>query len=112
MQRHSNEKTLGNTHRHAIIYQRLGEFYESGLNETNLYSSKIDNLLPLDETHRKHYTIIYNLRNREVKTFFDLFGKDRLINVRLEDEDKWQRIGAFFNIKVAKDYEVHANKSK
>lgn len=109
---HSNGKTLGNTHLHTIIYQRLSEFYETGLNETNLYSSKIDNLLPLNEAHRKHYTNIYNLRNREVKTFFELFGKDRLINVRLEDDDKWQKIGAFFNIKVAKDYEVHANKSK
>jgi hypothetical protein len=112
MVNHSNGKTLGNTHRHSIIYQRLKEFYDSNFKENNFYSSKIDNKLSLDESHREHYTNIYNLRNHEVKIFFEQFGKDRLINVKLEDKEKWQKIGRFFNIKVTSDYEIHANKSK
>lgn len=108
---HSNGKSLGNTHRHALLYQRLEQFYDAKFEKTNLYTSKIDNLLPIEESHRKHYTSIYKLRNLEVKSFFEHFGEERIIVLRLEDQQKWQKIGAFFKIKVDKDYEVHANKS-
>lgn len=109
---HSKGRALGNTHRHSVLYQRLNEFYNQKFEEPNLYSSIIDNKLPLNEEHREHYTNIYKLRNNEVKSFFEIFGSERLVNVKLEDNDKWQVIGNFFNIKVPDGFEVHANKSK
>jgi hypothetical protein len=111
MVKHSDGKTLGNTHRHSVMYQRLNEFIEADFIEESQYTNKIDNLLPLNETHRVHYTSIYKLRNKEVKNFFEKFGKDRIVVVSLEDQEKWKKIGAFFNIQVADNYEVHANKS-
>ncbi len=111
MVKHSSGKTLGITHIHANIYQRMEEFYKLNLEKSNSYTSKVDNLMELDESHRKHYTGLYELRILEIKRFFELFGKDRIVIVKLEDSQKWQKIGAFFNIEVATDYEVHANKS-
>ena len=112
MVKHSSGKTLGNTHLHAVIYNRLDEFSCNNFKEENRYTPILDNLLPLDETYRKKYTSFYKLRNKEVKDYFDRFGKDRIIIIQLEDKDKWQKLGLFLKIKVNLDYEVHANKSK
>lgn len=105
---HSKGKTLGNTHVHATIYQRMNDFYSLKLNQVKNNISQVDNLLPLDESHREHYTKIYKLRNLEVIKYFELYGKNRIVRVKLEDKDKWQSIGAYFNINVDKDYDVHA----
>ena len=112
MVKHSNGRTLGNTHRHAVIYQRLEEYNQLELEKGSKFNSIIDNLMPLNESHREHYTTIYKLRNLEVKSFFEYFGKERLVVVQLEDKSKWQKIGNFSNIKVDAKYEVHANKSE
>jgi hypothetical protein len=79
--------------------------------DENRYTSRLDNLLPLDEQHREHYTNIYKIRNNEVKDYFMRFGIDRIVVVDLEDSEKWQKIGSFFKIAVEPDYEVHSNKS-
>jgi hypothetical protein len=34
-----------------------------------------------------------------------------LFTCSLEDPDKWQKMGAFFNIKVPKDFEMHSNRT-
>jgi hypothetical protein len=107
---HSKGRTLGNTHRHAQIYDR-GEEYAALSGGPGLYSNTIDNLLPLDERHREHYKRIYNDRNREVHLFFERFGPERLFHGRLEDPTIWKRMGEAFGIQVAETYTVHANAS-
>lgn len=107
---HSKGRTLGNTHRHANIYGRAAEF--AALEGTpGRYTADIDNLLPLDESHRAHYTRIYTDRNREIHWFFERFGQERLFHGRLEDPAIWQRMGEAFGIRVAPSYTVHANAS-
>lgn len=107
MMKHSKGKSLGNTLIHSAIYQRVNEFNESKLNK----STQKNNLLPLNEVHRSKYKKIYVNRHKEVNNFFNTYGRNRIVRVRLEDKDKWQIIGAFFDIKVSPEYEVHVNKS-
>lgn len=107
---HSKGMSLGNTHRHAHIYQRENEFEEQFAGK-NVYSEEIDNLLPISESLRSHYISIYNTRHAAIETFFKTFGKDRIIVCELEDKDKWIKLGQFFNIAVDSSYDLHANKS-
>lgn len=107
---HSGGKSLGNTYRHSRIYRRENEFYKLGLK--TLYSREIDNLLPLTEAERTHYTSLYILRNKEIKEFFKEHDNKRLFCCRLEDPDKWQKLGRYLNLKISSDYQVHANRSK
>ena len=90
----------------------LEEFYNTNPKKISLYSNALDNLLPLNENNREHYTNYYKQRNAEVRNFFESFGKDRIIILQLDDKDKWLKIGSFFNLDVKSDYSVHANKSK
>ena len=108
---HSQGRTLGNTHRHSCIYDRKDEFHSLG-DLSGAYTSELDNLLPLTEAHRAHYVAIYKGANREVRLFFDRFGKDRLFRGELTQDDLWQRMGAFFNIPVKSSYSVHVNESR
>lgn len=110
MKSHSRGKTLGNTYRHSKLYRREQEYYN--LNIEKFYSREIDNLLPLTEENRIHYTEIYRLRIREIKEFFHEFDNRRLLYARLEDPNKWQKVGRFFKINVKQGYEIHANKTK
>jgi hypothetical protein len=112
MVKHSGGKSLGNTHLHASIYHRLEDFYSAGYKEENKYTSKLDNLLPLGEQNRKHYIDFYRLRNNEIKDYFERFGKERIVMVQLEDPNKWQKVGLFFDINVEPNYKVHSNKSQ
>ena len=107
---HSHGKSLGNAYRHSRIYRREKEFYD-GYYNGNKYSREVDNLMPLNESYRQHYKDIYELRNREVKEFFDSFGKERLYIGKLEDDEKWVKMGDFFDIKVDRHFDVHVNKS-
>jgi hypothetical protein len=109
---HSNGRTLGNTHRHCVYYQRLKEFHETGAGYENMYTTVIDNALPLGEAHREHYTSFYKIRNQEVKLFFQHHNSSRLFQAHLEDKNIWQKMGNYFNIKVDDEYTVHRNKSR
>ncbi|WP_417875623.1 sulfotransferase [Winogradskyella sediminis] len=110
---HSKGKTLGNTFRHASIYNRKEEFYSTFSNK-DYYKTigSIDNLLDINETHRLHYKTLYNLRNKEVIDFFNAVSPGSLFTAQLEDTDKWKRLAAFFNIDLPVNYQVHVNKSK
>lgn len=111
MKSHSQGKTLGNSHRHSVLYNREEDFYALNNVEDFLYTNAIDNLLPLTEKHRLHYIRIYRNRNREVKNFFKTFGSQRLFSSQLEDSAVWHRMGKFFDIDLPSDYNVHSNKS-
>jgi len=108
-------KTLGCTYLHSRIYNR-----ESDYNNLNVYEngkprfhnlSKMDKLLPMNNNHREHYTKIYKSRNLEIKRFFERNDKSRLINVKLEDPNKWEKIANHFNIKNYPK-QIWENKSK
>ena len=76
-----------------------------------------DNALPLNETHRTHYTNIYKNKNLEIKHFFkrnDLPHSSRLINVNLENPLKWEKLKTYFNINSipTEDVWVGANHNK
>lgn len=108
---HSKGRTLGNTHRHAYLYDRTDEYAQLG-GSPGAYSNTIDNLLPLEEAHRAQYKRIYLNRLREVRLFFERFGPERLFQGRLEEVDLWQRMGESFGITVKDGYVAHANASK
>lgn len=112
MVRHSKGKILGNTYRHCKIYQRLGEYYDKLDNDPSFKptENEIDNLMSL-EAKKEHYIRMYEEYNRDVKEFFKRYDSKRLFTGKLEDEDKWQKIGGFLNIRVNKNYKVHSNKS-
>lgn len=107
---HSGGKTLGNTYRHSKIYRREVEFYKL-FGSRELYSREVDNLLPMANMHRDHYTSLYELRIREVKEFFNQFDATRLFVGKLEDSQKWIKLGDFIGIQVDDAYDVHVNKS-
>jgi len=101
-------KTLGNTYIHSKLYDREEEYLEINIKPD---LSSYDKLLTLDERHREKYTKIYETRNLEVKEFFNINDKSRLINVKLEDSGKWEKIANHFKIKNYPN-EVWENKSK
>lgn len=110
---HSEGKILGNTKRHCKVYRREEEFINLFDKESRLtYDEKrIDNLLTLDG-EKEHYIKLYELRNREVLEFFNKVNPNSLIHCELEDGNKWNKLGEFFNIKIPNEFTVHANKSK
>jgi hypothetical protein len=109
---HSKGKTPGVTHIHCTQYQRLKEFHEAGPADKNFYTGTVDNLLPLGEEQREHYTSFYKIRNKEVKLFFQHHDIRRLFHARLEDNELWHKMGQFFGITVDSAYKVHLNKSE
>lgn len=110
---HSKGRTLGNTHIHCAQYQRLKEFHElDGISQDNIYTGVVDNVLPLGEEQREHYTSFYKIRNEEVLLFFHHHDSRRLFNARLDDKDLWQKMGRFFCIDVESAYNIHLNKSE
>lgn len=112
MLRHSNGKTLGNTFVHSKLFRREIDFYQvyKGIRPYKGLD-KVDNLLELSEFHRAHYKELYNLRNKEVQDFFHEFSPSSLFVGRLEDANKWRKLGAFMGITVSNGYDVHSNKS-
>ena len=111
---HSNGKTLGNTFMHCCIYNRESEYYNFIGERHNYNSVDVDNLMELTEEHRKHYTQIYKNRNRQALDFFKCEDPNntRFIHLKLEDIEKWKKLGAFFGFTVKDDFEMHSNSSK
>ena len=110
MVNHSDGKNLGNAYVHASIYRRDSEFYRKYDGTPNVYSNVKDKLMDIKD-HRDHYIDFYTTRNRKAIDFFEYNDPSRLIHCRLEDEDKWQRLGDFFGIDVSPTFAVHANAS-
>ena len=110
---HSKGKTLGNTYIHAHLYRREEEYRSSNAfdQSEDLYSGKIDNLLPLGEAQRDAYTAVYRSRNSDIVEFFRENGPERIFVARLEDHDKWTRLGQFLGIDVDEAYDSHLHKS-
>jgi hypothetical protein len=112
MIRHSDGKVLGNTYRHCKRYRRLDEYYDKVDNDPDFKPTlnEIDNLLSL-KGKKEHYIRIYETYHRDVIEYFRRYDKKSLFVGRLEDPDKWSKIGIFLNIEVDREYRVHSNKS-
>jgi len=112
MVNHSDGKTLGNTKIHAKIYNREIEYLDYiKENKINDSIQTVDNLLNLSN-FKQHYINIYENHNRTVVNFFKNNAPERLFISRLEDSDKWEKLGAFFKIKLPPNFDVHENKSQ
>ena len=116
MIRHSAGTTLGNTYLHCKLYNRIGEFHElpidQGLKDDSIYSSKLDRLMFIHESHRNLYTQIYNTRHREIIDFFTANDRNRLSFLRLEDKEKWVKLGQFLKVNVDSDFDSHLHDHK
>lgn len=112
MVKHSEGKILGNTMKHCKVYRRESEFIKLFNEQERLDydEKKIDNLLSL-ENKKEHYIDLYNQRNTEMVDFFKKHSPDSLFVSSLEDDQKWVKLGAFMDIKVSKDFNVHVNRS-
>jgi len=108
---HSEGRSLGNTYRHSKLYRRESEYYER-FGDITYGNDEIDNLLPLTEDHRSHYTGVYGLRNREISEFFAAHDPSRIVSLELEDPQKWVKLGDYFGISVPDDLEIHSNRSE
>lgn len=113
MLRHSQGLSLGNSMRHAKVYRREWELYNFlEANNLSTNSTDVDNLLDMSGK-KDQYISQYTLHNHEVKRFFQQKGaQSRLFTCRLEDDEKWKKLGKFMGIKVASEYEVHMNESR
>lgn len=113
MKNHSKGKTLGNTFRHCNYYFRETEYYNFISENHNYLNDKIDNLLEINEKFRDHYKQIYINRNRQVVDFFNSRKniKNNFIHLKLEDHQKWNKLGEFFDINVPENFIMHSNKS-
>ena len=112
MLNHSGGMSLGNSLRHARVYRRESEFYKinSGFNINDYNERSNDCLLPL-AGKSEHYKKIYEIRNNEIISYFNKYGKERLFYSTLEDQDKWVKMGVFFDKKISVKSIFHSNKS-
>ena len=104
MIRHSAGTTLGNTYLHCKLYNRIEEFHKLPIDENtkkeSIHGSKLDRLMYIHESHRSFYTQIYNTRHREILDFFSTNDRNRLAFLKLEDSEKWNKLGHFLNVNV------------
>jgi hypothetical protein len=112
---HSGGNVIGNTRVHCRIYDREQEYADlvqsegfSPEREHGLFSEKTLKLEGLDD----HYKKIYLSHNRAAADFFSKFAPEALFVGKLEDRDKWKKLGEFLNLDVPDDYNVHENRSR
>lgn len=108
---HSNEMNPGNSFVHAKVYRReeeLNQLVRTKYPNINIHDAR--NLLSLKEM-KDHYTKIYCRSNDEIITFFKRFSSKSLFLCDLEDDNKWIKLGNFFDIKVPANFDSHVNKT-
>jgi len=116
MIKHSGGNTIGGSQSHCKIYRRELEYFD--LRTSGKFDEKLENQIHSEKTmkittdHAEHYKKIYRLHNTEVQDFFHRNASGALHVGRLEDSDKWQKLGEFLNIEVPEDYNSHINISK
>ena len=115
MLKHSGGDVIGSAKIHCKVYRRELEYFDllnSGLidgeTENQLHSAKIMKITG----HQEHYKEIYRCHNTEVQSFFYRHAPESLHVGRLEDPDKWRKLGNFLGIEIPDDYENHENASR
>jgi len=112
MKNHKTIQSLKNTYRHNKVYNKLDLFYEKLDTDDSFKPNEINgvNDIPFDE-EKERYLRAYQIYNRDAIEYFKKYAPDKLFYTRLDDPEKWQKIGSFLGIKVAKDYNIHSNKT-
>jgi hypothetical protein len=112
MLNHPIVPTLINNYGHSKIYRKLDLFYDKLDNDPTFQPDKYDahNLLPFEEM-RSHYIKVYNEYNRDVIEYFKNYAPHKLFVSKLENDEKWRKLGEFLKFNVQENYEVHVNKS-
>jgi hypothetical protein len=107
---HSGLMNPGNTHAHCKIYGRIHEYVVKYKLDFSPDGHKVDNKFSLDGMSDL-YKNYYDAYNEEAIQFFRFFGGDNFCHVRLEDDNKWKKIGDFLDIVVKDSYSTHQNAS-
>lgn len=112
---HSRGNVIGGTRGHCKVYRRELEYYDL------LHSGEIDEEIENQSSsekkmkitgHAEHYKEVYRLHNTEVQDFFERHAPEALYVGKLEDPDKWVKLGIFLGIEVPKNYTSHENATK
>jgi hypothetical protein len=97
------------TYEYCRQYRNLDYFYRTiDASEAGAQSGAA---FPSIHELKDRYISVYEEYNREVIEHFQKIGPERLFHARLEDTDKWVRLGRFLDIAVTEDYEAHSNKT-
>lgn len=114
MLNHSRGNVVGRTRIHSKVYRRELEYFD--LLDSNAIDEEAESH-PLSEKtmkltgHARHYKDIYRLHNTEVQDFFRRHAPTSLHVGKLEDPDKWKKLGEFLGVEVPENYECHENAS-
>lgn len=112
MVKHSKGNIVGGSRGHSKIYRRELEYFEL------LHSGRIDESVENQNFSEKtmklsgygeHYKEIFRLHSIEVQDFFHRYAPKSLHVGRLEDPDKWQKLGKFLGVEVPLGYTCHEN---
>ena len=114
MLNHSQGSVVGRTRIHCKVYRRELEYFD--LLHSNAIDEEIENHRGSKKTmkligHAKHYKDVYRLHNTEVQDFFQRHAPGALHVGRLEDPDKWKKLGKFLGIEVPENYDSRENVS-
>ena len=102
------QNTLQDLQKRIRIFDLLLSGHLSEETENQIHSRKMMKLAG----HSRHYKEIYRLHNTEVIDFFRRHAPESLYSGRLEDPDKWKRLGEFLGVQVLEGYKSHENPSK
>lgn len=115
MKRHCQGDILGLNRIHSKVYRREIEFFELIDEESitdNMWTSVHDKEKMSLKRHKSHYKKVYKIHNREVKSFFRNKPSENLHVGKIEDKNKWKKLGKFLSVDVPDGYECHKNRSK
>lgn len=115
MLNHSGGDVIGSTRGHCKVYRRELEYFD--LLHSGVIDESVENQISSKKKmkitgHAEHYKEIYRLHNTEVQDFFHRHDPKILHVGRLEDPDKWKKLGDFLGITVPDNYMNHENASK
>ena len=114
MVKHSGGNVIGKTKNHCKIYRREREYFE--LLNSDDFDEERENESLSEKTmklagHEDHYKALYHLHNAEVQDFFRRHSPESLHVGKLEDGDKWMKLGKFLGVEVPKNYDPRENVS-
>jgi hypothetical protein len=116
MIKHSRGNAIGSSRIHCKAYRRELEFFD--LLNNGVIDEEFENQIHAQKRvkiaakHAEHYKEVYRLHNTEVQDFFRTNAPKYLHVGKLEDSDKWKKLGDFLGIKVPGAYESHENITK
>jgi len=111
---HSDGNVIGRGKIHCKIYRREEEYFD--LLRSGAIDEAIENQLDSSSQkkmkileHAEQYKQIYRLHALEVEEFFQRHAPHALHIGKLDDPEKWQRLGEFLGVNVPAQYESHEN---